>query len=547
MYLRDKLTNLEKDFTLSKAAFIIAGFTLLTKFFAFYRLRVFGATFGQDKILDTYYSAFRIPDIITNLFVLSTLSIAFLPIFTEQLTKSKEKAFEMANTVLNASVLTIGFLCLVLLIFSEPLTKWLVPGFSPEYFTQTLNLSRLMLIPPVLFAISTVLGGTLNSQKQFFITSFAPILYTLGVISGAKFFYPSYGIIGLGYGVILGAVAQVTIQLITAIRFGFSFKPKINLKTEAIKKFFRLYLPRILAFDLIQVTLLLGTIIGSKLAEGSITALNQAYDLQSVPIGIFAYSIALASFPVFSELYALKKEKEFLEMLLKTIRQVLFFIIPLSILMLLFRAYGVRLVLGFGKFSWEDTITTFTILGVFSFSLWSQSLTTLLSRAFFARQNTRTPVFINILSIVLNICLTFWFTKMWGIYGLTSAFCIASTFNALLLFTILRRTSGRALASSNPSLTTNFDKNLVSSLLKITCASLVMGVVGYACIYLIEPLVDTRTVLGILIQAGVSGSTAVGVYIVVGKLLKLQESEMALDFVKKFLYSIKNFVGVGTN
>ncbi len=521
-----KLWILENNFSLFKAAFIIGFFSLITKLFAIYRLQVFGSTFGQDRLLDTYYSAFRIPDIITNLLVLTTLSIAFLPIFTDLSTKSEEQANELANTILNSAILSIGFLALVFLILSKPLTHYLVPGFSEEHFKATLNLTRLFLISPLIFAASTVFGGILNAKKQFLITSFAPILYTLGVISGAKLFYPRFGIVGLGYGVIAGAFAQMLIQFFVALRYGYSWNLKLNFRNESIRKFFSLYIPRILSLDLVQVTLLLGSIIGSTLVAGSITALNQAYDLQSTPLGIFAYAIALASFPVLSEYFALKNELLFLQTLQKTISQVLFFMLPISILTLLFRAHIVRLILGFGKFTWEDTIMTFTILGIFSFSLWSQSITILLSRAFFARQNTRIPVAINLLSLGLNLGLGVFLGRTYGVYGLTAAFVLASICNAVLLFTILRRILNRTVVQKEAL--HNFDRELASTIIKIMGASLIMGLVGYASLYFFEPLLNNRTVFGLFMQAGASGSLAVIAFLVSASYFELPQAKKIL-------------------
>lgn len=539
----NKLWNIEDNFTITKAAIIVGFFTLVTKFLAIYRERLFGETFGQDRILDTYFSAFRIPDFLTNLLILSTLSVVFLPVFSGLLATDKKRAMAVVNIVLNWTVIGVGFISLVLFLFSRPLVHILVPGFSAEYFNTTLRLTRLFLISPVIFAASTVFGGFLNANKKFLAASFAPILYNLGIIFGVIFLYPKYGIMGLGYGVIFGALTQLFIQLLFAKRGGYIWLPALNIRNENVQKIIRLYLPRILSFDLSNVTLLLGTILGSFLLEGSIAALNQAYNLEAVPVGIFAYSLALAVFPPLSEFYATHNEEMFVSTLQKVLRQLFFFMIPITVLMLLYRAFIVRLILGFGKFDWNDTITTFSILGIFSFSLLTQSLTTVLSRAFFARQNTKTPVFINLTCIILNLVFGVLLGRVFGIYGLAAAFSLSSIINALLLFMNLRGDLEKNNRQAD-SLLTNFDAQLWNSLIRVLFASFLMGLTSYFLIYAVEPFVNTKTVVGILTQVAASGSMGFLVYIIAGHFLRLQESQIIMDFLEKFLYSFKNLAKI---
>ncbi len=532
----NRIKNIEANFSISKAAFIIGFFTLLTKFLAIYRERLFASTFGQNQILDSYFAAFRIPDFVTNLFILNTLAVAFIPVYTEILTKDKKKTDEIAASILNLVLLGISGICLILFLFSGYLTQKLVPGFNQEYYSYTLNLTRLFLLSPVIFAASTIFGGILNAQKKFLVASIAPIFYNLGIIFGVIFLYPRFGVMGLGYGVVLGAIVQMLIQWISTSQIGFSIKPILNFKDNYVVRIWKLYVPRIFTFDLANVTLLLGTMIGSKLIAGSISALNQAYNLESVPVSIFAYSLALASFPVLSEFFALKNDRAFTKSISQTIQQVLFFIIPISILMLLMRAYIVRLILGAGNFNWEDTIRTFNVLGIFSFSLFSQSLTTVLSRAFYARQNTKVPVYINLFAIFLNIIFSVILGYKYGVAGITAAFVISSIVSAILLFIVLRHHLKDSLGEENIETLKEFDQNLSSSVTKIIISSIVMGLVSYASIYFLAPFVDTRTVVGILIQSGLASIFGGICYMLTGKLLKLTEAKYMLDFFRKLLY-----------
>lgn len=521
------LKNLEAEFSISKAAFIVGFFTLITKFLAIYRDRVFAAKFGQNAVLDSYFSAFRIPDFIAGLLILGTLSAAFLPFYAELRTKDNAKAEELANSVLTAALILITGICLIVLIFSEPLTRMVVPKFSPEQFSETLKLSRLFLLSPIIFGFGTIFATVLNGQKKFLVASFAPALYNLGIIFGAVFLYDRFGIIGLGYGVLLGALCQITIQFIAISLGGFRLSLRIKSVGGYFGKVIRLYLPRILSFDLSLVTLLVGSVIGSGLSEGSISALNQAYNLQSVPISVIALAFATAAFPALSEYFALKDEKKFLYALSETIKHSLFLMIPLSIFTLVFRAQVVRIILGTGKFSWEDTIATFTVLGIFAFSYFSQSLTAIMARAFYSRQNTKIPVGINLSTIVINIFLSFYFARFThlGLSGLAIAYVISSALNALTLFFVFRYQLMRRVGLK---VMTEFDSSLIFTVIRIVVASVLAGLVAHYTLHIIEPLFNTRTFVGLFLQTSISCTLGIVFYLALSLSLRIPQARRLL-------------------
>jgi putative peptidoglycan lipid II flippase len=388
----NKFQEFEKNFSINKAAIIIGVFTILSRLTGLIRDRMFASGFGAGDTLDAYYAAFRIPDFIYNLLILGTLSIAFIPVFSELIVKDKIQANKTANTVLNVSLILVTIVCSIAFIFSKYLTKALVPGFTEEKLHITINLTRLFLLSPIIFTISNVFTSILNAQKKFIAVGLAPLLYNLGIIVGLLTLYPKFGIYGVGFGVILGAGMHLLIQVPTVVKSGFTWLPIVNLKDVAFLKISKLFIPKIFGLDNSQISLLIGSIVGSLLASGSIAVLNLANNLQAVPVGIFGISIALASFPLLSEAYAKHDENQFLKALEASIMQILFFILPITILFLLLRAHIVRLVYGAGNFTWENTILTFQTLGVFSLSLFSQAISPLLSRCFYARQNTIIPV-----------------------------------------------------------------------------------------------------------------------------------------------------------
>lgn len=521
----NRLKTFETNFSVSKATIIVGVFSLLSRIVGLLRDRLFASRFGAGDTLDVYYAAFRIPDFIFNLLILGTLSVAFIPVFTELLIADRQKAYKVASSVLNFSFLVMAFICLGLMVFAEPLTHLLVPGFSGQKFADTVTLTRIFLLSPIIFTLSSIFSSILNSQKKFLVANIAPIMYNLGIIFGLIILYPNLGLAGLGYGVILGALLHLAVQIPEAVRYGYSWSFEINLKDNSIKKIFKLFLPRILGVENSQISLLIGSIVGSILASGSIAIFNLANNLQAVPLGVFAISTAVAVFPLLSEFYAGKKEQDFASSLNKAMVQIIFFMVPFTILLLLFRAHIVRLVFGAGKFNWQDTILTFNTLGLFSLSLFAQGLTPLLARAFYARQDTKTPVFCSIITMALNAALTYYFGIKFGVVGMAAGFSIASIFNALILYLILRSKIAEAIGTASLLLR---DKYLFTETVKIIGASLFMGLAGYATLYIIAPLVNTHTVIGLLIQLTLAFFISMTVFIIAGKLLKIPQTSHIL-------------------
>ncbi len=533
-----KLFSFENEFTITKAAIIVGVFAFASKLLALVRDPLFTSKFGGDKIyvLDVYNSAFRIPDFIFSLFILGTLSVALIPIFVDIMILEKARAEKFANTVITLTMLTMAGIFLLLYVLAWPITKLLVPGFSQILLSQTVGLTRIIILSQIIFTLSNICTNILYSYKRFIMAGLAPILYNVGIIVGILFFYPHFGINGLGYGVLLGAVLHLLVQLPELTRASFRLYPAWQLKDPAIKKFFKLYIPRIFAVDLSVFGLLISTFIASTLKAGSIGIFTLALNILSIPVSIIALSVATAVFPALSEAFAKNDESVFLNMLKKTLIQIFYFMIPMTLLMLIFRAQGVRLYLGHGNFTWENTILTFNILGVLIFSVISQSLTPILSRAFFARQNTIIPVSINLGAMLVNLILAFWLKNGYGIIGVAAAFSIASILNCTVLFMLLRMRLTKT--SLSPDALKQFDSELFTVFSKIILASIAMALSSYGSIYFLARFANTHTVIGLLLQVSLSGLFGLIVFFIASSGLKLRESQIILDYLKRTLGSM---------
>jgi putative peptidoglycan lipid II flippase len=499
---------IKKNFSVGKAIAIIAVFTLVSRIVGFVRELLLASRFGAGETLDIYYTAFRLPDTVYNLLILGTLSVVFIPVFNEYYLKDKAKAQRIANSVLNGAAAAMLIICAILFIFARPLTQLVAPGFEGDKFEATVTLTRLMLISPVIFTVSSIFSSYLTSLKEFLVISLAPVLYNLGIIFGLFVFYPRWGLIGLGYGVLLGAVLHLGIQVFESWRRGYIWRPVLDLVDPGVKKIAWLFIPRVLSLDISYISLLVASVIGSTLASGSIAVFNLANNLQAVAVGIFALSTATAIFPVLSELHAQTERQRFAVVLRDAIIRILFFMIPVAIMMLLFRAHIVRLAYGYGNFDWDSTILTFNTVGILSFAVVSQSLVPLFARAFYARQNTKTPLIIGLISMAFNATLSYLAAQYYGVEGISLGFTIASVINGLLLFIILRLKLGDELTD----LESNFDLPLLTATMKIILATVIMGIVSYSLIYAIGPRVNTHTVVGIFTQASLSGLGGILVY-----------------------------------
>ena len=493
-------------------AIIISFFSVCSRFLGLFRDHLLAGQFGAGNTLDAYYAAFKLPDLIFNTLVLGALNAAFVPIFLEQWSKNKEKAWQIVNSFLNFLFLALFGLTIIFFIFAPQLVSTVVaPGFDAQTKEVTVSLTRMMLLSILFFGISNVAGGILNSFKKFFAYSLAPIMYNLGIIFGILFLVPKLGNLGLAMGVVLGSFFHLFVQIPSIFKLGYKWEFNFNFYPE-VKKIIILMIPRFFALGASQVSKLITTIIASTLVTGSLAIYNLADNLQSFPIGIFGISLAISAFPYFSECVTNGDLKKFSDHFSLTFRRILFLIIPSSVLMILLRSQIVRLVLGSGLFSWRDTALTLNTLGFFVLSLFAQALIPLLARAFYAFQNTKTPLFINIFSIVINIFLAIIFGRSMGVAGLALAFSIANIINFILLFSALRF-KAKLLGG----------KKIIISLFKITLASIAMIIIVQVSKNFIGTFVDMKTFMGVLIQFISSSLLGVLAFLIISFLLKSEE------------------------
>jgi len=523
-----------KSQKISSAALTVAIFGLISRLFGLWRDRMLAGQFGAGQTLDIYYAAFRIPDLIYNLLIVGAVSSAFLPIFYEYLTKDREEAFRFASNILNVLLIALLFLSGILIFFAPLLIYFVAPGFNKESLDLTVKISRILFLSPLLLGISALTTALLQAFSRFLITSLAPIFYNLGIIFGIVFLTPHYDIFGLAYGVVLGAALHFLIQIPSLLKIGFNFKAVLNFKELGLIKMTKLWFPRTLGLLALQINSIVATAIASSLSMGSIAIFNFADNLRWVPIGIVGVAFSTAAFPSMSLAYAQGKKDLFLKRFSLAVRQTLFTIIPLSLLFFVFRAQIVRIILGTGEFGWDATRLTAAVLGLFSFGIFAAALLPLFTRAFFAFHNTKTPVFINVFSMLLNVALNFvfvgvlikspFFSQKLGnfmkisdlnsiaILGLPLAVTIASIINIIWHWIDLKKHIGDFGISE-----------IKKSVFKIMAASAVSVIFAYLGLYFLNSVFNTHTVLGLFLQTSGAFILAAFGYLAAAFILKSEE------------------------
>jgi putative peptidoglycan lipid II flippase len=511
--------------TLGGAAFIIALAGVASRVLGFLRDRLLASSFGAGDILDAYYAAFRLPDLVYGLLVLGALSAAFIPVFTELVAHDERgKAWRLAQGALQWLVIVLGGAALVGIVFSGQIAVWIAPGFSPEKQDLVASLTRVMLLSPIFLAVSAVIGGVLVSFKQFLAYSFAPVFYNLGIIFGIIVLYPAFGTNGLAFGVVLGSLLHVLVQLPAFRRAGYRLNVlpmKETFSDLALRKVVRLMAPRSLAMAVNQISLIIVTVFSSTLISGSLAAFTLAINIQSVPLGLFGIAFSLASFPVLATLAAKREEEEFFSVFAKTARRILYFVLPLSLFFIIFRAEIVRIVLGTGAFNWEDTILTFTVLGWLSVSLFAQSLIPLFVRTFFALQDTKTPLFAALFSEAVHLSLIPFLLPQYAVAGIAIAFSVGAITNVAILYYFLRR-----------RVTAWRDWELLSGIARIALIALMSAVVAQYSKGIFALTIDRLdTFLEVAVKLGVGVVIGVATYISFSALLSLPEYVQIKRFI----------------
>lgn len=407
------------------------------------------ATFGASPELDAFTAANRVSETLFLLVAGGALGSAFIPMFTGLLARNeKESAWKLASALANAVALTLSLLAVLAAIFAPQVVRYaLAPGFAqdPELFALTIALLRIQLVSTVLFGLGGLIVGILNAHRIFFIPALTPALYQLGIIFGAVVLTPSMGIYGLAWGVVIGAVAYLLVQLPTLMRQHGRYSPSLGLRNSDVRKVFLLMGPRLLGVAVVQLNFWVNTRLASEMQEGSVASLGFAFSLMIMAQAAIAQSVAIAAMPTFSAQHALGKRDEMRSSLAAALRGVLLLALPATVGLIMLREPLISFLYQRGAFDAHDVELAAWALLWYAAGLVGHSVMEVLTRAFYAQHDTKTPVIIGTIAMTLNVIFSFTFARLfsqagWMPHGgLALANSLATALEAAALFFFMRQ------------------------------------------------------------------------------------------------------------
>ena len=512
----------------TKAATIVMLAILVSRILGFIRERAVAEVFGRTATTDVFFAAFALPDLMYQLLVGGALSSAFIPVFTQYLAKDDEKeAWYVASVFLNATFLLLLLIMVLGVIFTPQLAPLVGMGFSGEQRDLLILLMRVT-FPAVFFtALAGLCMGVLHSYQKFFLPALGPIVYNLGQILGAYILGPIIGIMGMAAGTVAGALGNFSIQFPAVLkRAKKHYRPVVDLRHPGIRRMGMLMLPAILGLSISQVNVIVSQNLASTLETGSIVALRLANRLINFPLGIFAMGISTAVFPTLARLTARGETEEFRRTLSFGLRVIFFITIPSAFGMAFLRVPIVRLLFESGEFLPGDTLATAFALLFYVPGLIAQSTLQVTTRGFYSLQDTKTPVKIGFVTVVLNFLLSVAFLRLTnlGAGGLAFAYSLSSIFNMALAMGVLGKRLGGLM-----------DPRLWSTVVKSAIASVFMGVGAYYTASLVASYLPLSSKLGQAIQTFAAIGVGVAVYLALSLLFKMEESHYFLGLLKRKL------------
>jgi putative peptidoglycan lipid II flippase len=536
---------------ISQAALMLGCLTFLSQVLALFRDRSIAHFIGPSASLDAYYAAFRVPDLIficIGSLASITVIIPFLvaKMNGDIVTPEARKFLNDVFTVFLSVMVLISFFAFILM---PHLVFFIAPGFTPLYQAKVVMLSRIMLLSPILMGLSNLFGTVTQLFRKFFVYSLSPIFYNVGIITGVIFLYPVFGIYGLGMGVALGALFHFSIQVLAAGSCGFLPKFSFSINFKDIKTAALTSLPRTLGLAFNNIALICIIALASYLKSGSISVFNFSFNLQSVPLNIIGISYAVAAFPTLAKSFGAGKIDEFKKSLKETARSIVFWSLPVIFLFIVLRAQIVRVILGSGSFSWDNTRLVAACLAIFSVSIVAQGMITLLSRTYYATGDTKRPLIVNFLCSVFIIILAYVFLylfknvnffryfvesllKVSDISGtevlmLPLAYSLGTILNFILHWIFIRRD----FMQNETFISQTFFQSLG--------ASFFLGGVSYLSLNALSPIFGTTTFWGVFLQGFISGVIGILACAVVLYLLKNEELSALIKTLKTKFWRAK--------
>ena len=523
MWLEKQQTSILSAATIMTAASMVSAIAgLLIK-------RLLNSYFIENSQaeLEAFWLAFQIPDMMFQLIILGALSAAFIPIFTSSKKQSYKKAFHMSSIMMNILLLSFIVVGVIVFIFAREITVLRTGSeIKPEQIDIVVNLTRLMLLAQFFFAISNFMTGILQSFQRFIIPALSPIFYNLGIILGVLLFSSRLGIYSAGVGVVIGAFLHLAIQIPLVYKLGFKYSFSFNFKYPGIKQFFKIMPPRVFAIGASEIRKIALGFFTTSLGSLSYLSMFYALTLMAVPIRLFGVPIGQASLPFLSEQSGEGERDKFIGLVLQSLNQISFLTLPATVLLLILRVPAVRLVFGTRSFPWESTVLLGKLVAVLAISITVQALAHLLNRAFYALKDTKTPLLIAGVDLLIYFALSYLFVFLtdWGVIGVAFATVITAFIELFLLIWLLDKRVGGLLR-----------KSFWVPQIKMIIAAFFMAVSLYLPFRVLDDLVfNTAKTVELISLSVITGTIGMLVYLYFAALLDIRELKIVIDLVNNF-------------
>ena len=547
--VRSTVTKINQRLNVKLAATIMASSTLLSSLLGFFRDRLLNSAYMPSKNgvlagypvgLDAYTAAFMVPDFMFAVLVSGALSVTFIPVFNERWVKgNKQSAWQISSSMINFMALITMTASVLIIIFADPLMKYLIaPGLSESGHALAVSMMQVIAVNPFIFAVAAVIASIQQAVGRFMFCALAPMLYNVGIIIGTVWFTGGVnlfgwqifdgGIMGVALGVVLGSFLQLIVSAVGLAGLGFDYNFKIYWRNKGFRKVLSLLPARSVDQGMDYVVSLVEVNLASRLADGTVRAYQQALTLHMMPINLIGVAISNAAFPQLTEHLGEGRNDLFQKDLRSLLRIIFWMALPVSVVIFFTRGYVVHFIRNGGN----QLIAG--ILGCLVVAILFRTIYHMAARAFYARQDTKTPLYISIFSITLNIILAIVLSMVlkMGAYGLAWAQSTVAVLEVVVLLAVMNR--------QMPKL---FDMTFVRAIFKMIIAGTITGVVCYIAVLIMPFRYHDDSFFSAFPKFVIISLVSFGAYAAASKWLKLPEIDPILARLKKVLFGRLEFKG----
>ena len=547
--VRSTVTKINQRLNVKLAATIMASSTLLSSLLGFFRDRLLnsaympsknGVSAGYPVGLDAYTAAFMVPDFMFAVLVSGALSVTFIPVFNERWVKgNKQSAWQISSSMINFMALITMAASVLIIVFADPLMKYLIaPGLSESGHALAVSMMQVIAVNPFIFAVAAVIASIQQAVGRFMFCALAPMLYNVGIIIGTVWFTGGVnlfgwqifdgGIMGVALGVVLGSFLQLIVSAVGLAGLGFDYNFKIYWRNKGFRKVLSLLPARSVDQGMDYVVSLVEVNLASRLADGTVRAYQQALTLHMMPINLIGVAISNAAFPQLTEHLGEGRNDLFQKDLRSLLRIIFWMALPVSVVIFFTRGYVVHFISNGG------VPLIAGILGCLVVAILFRTIYHMAARAFYARQDTKTPLYISIFSITLNIILAIVLSMVlkMGAYGLAWAQSTVAVLEVVVLLAVMNR--------QMPKL---FDMTFVRAIFKMILAGIVTGVVCYIGVLVLPFRYHDDSFFSAFPKFVIISLVSFGAYAAASKWLKLPEIDPILARLKKVLFGRLEFKG----